>query len=371
MSLLSSSLRPPSYSLIGLCVLQLTSSLWAQQLRAELPFPYHPNRVGAQAYAQGGAFVAQSGSVAGMLFNPASIAALAGKLAFTIEAGCNSRTEYQPFFNDTFSKQTHLVQFAGVAIVPRARWAVGAYFFQPTDYELDFGEFAAAGASARVNEESLFARRQLGFGINLARKMSATWQLGLGVEWRRAEVRDEVLGVLARGDAHDIRFALGGIVQVRDWQIGAALHSEYKAASDALFTYNDQRTSERMHFSAKEPASIRVGFVSPALWSRLRVSGDAEYKNFANSEPIPRGQFYGGTTLKLSSQVELAAGVFTFRKDYSAFVDGPRSEVFLTGGGTLKFGGLHLTISYMEGDVLNENFEGQRFVNLAAGMVLR
>lgn len=371
MSLLSSLFRPRSFCLIALLLFYLAADVCAQQLRAELPFPYHPNRPGAEAYAQGGAFVAQSGHVTGMLFNPASIAALEGRLAFALEAGWNSRTEYLPFYNDTFSSQTHPLQFAGVAIVPHGCWAVGAYFFQPADYEIDFGEIAAMGARAHMNDESHFARRQLGFGINLARKMSATWQLGLSVEWRRADLRDEVLGVLAEGDARDVRFALGGIVRVSEWQFGAALHSEYKAASDAVFTLNEQSTNARIRFSAKEPVNIRVGFVSPAVRGRLRVSGDAEYKKFESNEPIPRWQFYAGTTLQVSSRVELATGAFTFRKDYAAFVDGPSSEVFLTGGGTLKLGVFRLSVCYLEGDVLNQNFEGQRFVNITAGVVLR
>ncbi len=356
--------------------LLLAPSLWAQAIRVrdDLPYPYHPNRPGALAYAQGGAFVASTGNVTAMLFNPAGITPLEGELALTLEGGWNSRTEYLSFFNSDFTSNTQPLQFAGLAVVPKAKWAVGAYYFRPTDYELDFGEFVTAtpndpdGAGEVL--ESVFERRQYGLGINLARSMGTNWHLGIGMEWRRAEARDEVIGALAQGKADAVRLAIGSIVQVRDWRLGVSLQSQYKAAGEAVFTNGSDFDLEPFKFTTREPASVRAGFVSPLILKRLRVNGDFEYKDFKAEEAIARRQFYGDATLQLTSFFQLAWGAFTFRKDYSNFVDGPVSETFLTCGGNLMFGHFNFTASFMEGDLLNQNFEGQKFLSLAVGYTL-
>ncbi len=358
----------------------------ARQASDELPYPYHPNRPGAQAYAQGGAFVASTGSVTSMLFNPAGIAQLEGRAMLTLEAGWSSRTDYLPFFNSDFAAESRPLQFVGFALTVKPKWTVGAYFFRPTDYELDFGEFAVTTPNdpegAGEVMRPVFERRQFGLGLNLARSMSKAWRLGLGMEWRRAEVRDEVLSALAQGQADAVRFALGSVVQWRAWRFGIALQSQYKAEGEAAFEngvyavvpdpQNPARplafTVEAVDFKTREPLTARLGFATSPFFGRLTISGDAEYKDYLAT--IPRWQFYGGSTLKLTSFLQLAVGSFTFRKDYSGYVDGPSSEVFLTCGGMLKLKRVHINVSFMEGDLLNEDFEGQKFFNMAAGFML-
>ncbi|NUO79004.1 hypothetical protein HUU05_02930 [candidate division KSB1 bacterium] len=381
-----SSCVPLPRILICFFLLSLVTTLNARQARDGLPSPYHPNRPGAQAYAQGGAFVASTGSTASMLFNPAGIAQLEGRAVFTFEAGWNSRTEYLPFFNYDFTSQTRLLQFVGLAVAVKPKWTAGAYFFRPTDYELDFGELVVTtlnnpdGTGEVI--QPVFERRQFGLGLNLARSMSNAWHLGLGMEWRRTEVRDEVAALAAQGHADDFRFALGSVVQWHDWRFGMALQSQYKAEGEAAFEngayaivpdpQNPSRPStfvvEAASFKSSEPLTARLGFATPPIFGKLTVTGDAEYKDYL--ETVPRWQFYGGSTLKLTSFLQLAVGSFTFRKDYSGYVDGPSSEVFLTCGGTLRLGRAHIAASFMEGDLLNEDFEGQSFFNMAVGFTL-
>lgn len=387
MPLLRSS-QPPRFQIFMYAgLLSFAAGLHAQSTRegSTLPYPYHPNRPGAHAYAQGGAFTASTGSITSMLFNPAGIAQLEGRIAFTLEAGWNSRTEYLPFFNNTFSPQTHPLQFAGLAISDKKKWSVGAFYMRPTEYALDFGEItlttpeAPDGSGETV--EPVFERKQFGFGLTVARSVKSL-HFGAGAEWRRAEVRDEVLGFFAKGKADAVRFTLGSVVRAGDWRFGLSLQSQYEAVGDArandairISTAASKNArsifliSQNYGFTAREPATVRAGFAGPQFFQRLRVSGDVEYKSFGNGEPIPRWQFYGGTTLQVASFLQLAAGSFTFRKDYSEFVDGPDSEVFLTFGGTLKLAAFRFSASFMEGDVLNENFEGQRFLNIAVGYV--
>ena len=102
----------------------------------------------------------------------------------------------------------------------------------------------------------------------------------------------------------------------------------------------------------------------------LRRSADAEYLDFDQDRPITRWQFYGGGTVQVTSSLQLGVGCFTFRKDYGDFIDGPQTEIFLTAGGTLTIAALRLTASYMDGDLLNQDFQGQRFLNLALGYAL-
>jgi hypothetical protein len=233
------------------------------------------------------------------------------------------------------------------------------------------------------------AREQTSLGMSLAASFGEQLCLGAGVEWRRSSIREEISDIHAEGDADAVRFSLGAILQVRQWHLGISAQSRYKASAEV--TYDDSvpliRTdvpsegrrpadfyrvsSARFSFSYHEPITIRFGLATPYVFGRLRFSADAENKDFASTDdPIEPWQFYGGGNLKLTSNVHLGFGAFTFRKDYSAYIEGPDSEVFLTAGGSLEFSQFRFSGSFMDGDLLTENFAGQRFINFAVSFVV-
>jgi hypothetical protein len=134
---------------------------------------------------------------------------------------------------------------------------------------------------------------------------------------------------------------------------------------------NNQRliltSSDNFRFSNEEPATIRLGLATPYAFGRLRLSADAEYKDFTSEIPIERWQFYSGGLFKLTPNFDLGFGAFTFARDYSAFIEGPQSETFLTVGASVKFASLRLSASFMDSDLLTKDFVGQQFFNFAVG----
>jgi hypothetical protein len=66
----------------------------------------------------------------------------------------------------------------------------------------------------------------------------------------------------------------------------------------------------------------------------------------------------------------LGFGAFTFRKDYSAYIEGPDSETFLTVGGSVELSQFRFSASFMDGDLLTQDFVGQQFIDFAIGFVI-
>lgn len=353
--------------LCALCYLIATASSFARQSSGEnaTAWQYHPNRAGAEAYMQGGAFSAATGHVAAMLFNPAGLAQMPGRFSFMIEAGWASRTDLFRFFNTDITTGFQPVQFAGMAFQPRRRSALGAYFVQPTNYEVEFGEITVAKALAAHHAasvtESQQQRKEVAIGLAGATAITPQFYLGGSVEWRRASMRDDIQ-VLAEGDDAGLRFALGAIGLVNRWQLAVSAQTRYEASS-ALPAVSSR-------FVKEEPPTLRLGLTTPAFFQRLHLSADAEYKNFDKDVPIEKWQFYGGGKLTLSPGFQWGFGAFTFLKDYSAFIDGPESEIFLSTGATIRLSPFHLSASYLDGDLLNKNFAGQRFLNIALGYTI-
>jgi hypothetical protein len=231
-------------------------------------------------------------------------------------------------------------------------------------------------------------REQTSLGLALATPLGKRFNFGGGVEWRRANIRDEVHGSFSEGEAEAVRFSAGAILQIEEWNIGISAQTEYKASGDITFNAPPLLTNIDLdpdlrgnngfliispapfRFSLQDPASIRFGIATPYAFGRLRLSVDAEYKDFTSGVPIERWQFYGGGIFKLFSNVDLGFGVFTFAKDYSAFVDGPESEIFWTVGGAVELAQLRFSATFMDGDLLTEDFKGQRFFSLAIGYVI-
>lgn len=347
------------------CCLFLTANALARQSTGEsvVTWQYHPNRAGVEAYLQGGAFSAATGNVTTMLFNPAGLAQMPEHWSFAVESGWASRTDLFRFFNTDITTGFQPVQFAGIAFQPQRRFAAGAFFFQPTNYDVDFGEITATAATAAAGAAEAGRpqqhRNEIAIGLALATAVTPQFYLGGGVEWRRAGMRDEFAQAPAESDDAGMRFSLGAIGLVRQWQFGVSAQSRYEATNTL-----GEATSR---FVKEEPTTVRLGITTPAIFTRVHLSADVEYKDFDNDDPIKKWQFYGGGRVSLSPNLHLGLGAFTFLKDYSAFVDGPESEVFLTTGARVQISSFHFSACYLDGDLLNKNFAGQRFVNFAVG----
>lgn len=328
---------------------------------------YHPNRLGAEAHLQGGAMAAAANPAA-MLINPASLASMPDRLSLLVEAGWASRSDFFRFLNINMASQFQPVQYAGVAWRPLPQLALGVSYHRPTNYALDLGEMqlhsAFQPAGTHAVEAMKLRRHEHALGVALATSVTARLHLGGSAQWRRASMTDEIPQAWAEGSDSAWRFAVGVLWQYRDWQFGLAAQSHYQA-TNALTKQSPARITER--FLHEEPATLRLGLTLPPLFHRLRLSADVEFKDFKANLPIKKWQFYAGGTLSLSAPVTVGCGAFTFLKDYSAFVDGPESEIFLTGGARVQVGRFRLTASFLDGDLLNRNFAGQRGINLALG----
>ena len=345
-------------------------------------WPYHPSRPGAEAYFRGGAFAAETGSVTALLFNPAGLANMPGRLSLLVEGGWCSQTDYLDFRNSSFVSDFQPLQFAAVAFQPAPRYAVGAFYSQPVNFRLDLGTLETSADAPNLQRE------YDAVGLAFSAAPVQNLYLGGGVEWRQARSQDQFSFYAASGKADGWRLSLGVIAAWRDWQFGVAARSRYEAQGEQSLQLGlpvviivPQPDSsggslpgvtaiDAAPFAAEDPASLRFGLTSPVLIKCLRLSADAEYQDFDHDRPITRWQFYGGGTVQVTSSLQLGVGCFTFRKDYGDFIDGPQTEIFLTAGGTLTLAALRLTASSMDGDLLNQDFQGQRFLNLALGYAL-
>jgi hypothetical protein len=381
------------FFIIAAFVLGMAICAFGRQVRVntEVPWIYHPNRPGVEAYMRGGAFAANTGSVTAMLFNPAGLAQMPGRLTATVETGWASNTEYIRFFNIDLASGFQPVQFAGVALQPCRKLSVGIFYARPTDYNLDFGRIelvdeTTPDGTGQVYEPEM-AREQTSLGLTLATSLGEPLYLGGGVEWRRSSIQDEIISIRSEGDADAVRFSLGAILKIRQWHLGVAAQTKYKASGD--ITYKDKAPLEiridpdpsrggpfeltpliTSRFSNEDPATIRFGVATPYTFGRLRLSADAEYKDFESTVPIERWQFYGGGSVKLTPNFNLGFGAFTFRKDYSAYIEGPDSEFFWTVGGSVELSQFRFSGSFMDGDLFTQNFAGQRFINFAVSFIV-
>ncbi|MGH7491200.1 MAG: hypothetical protein ACREOO_02270 [bacterium] len=372
----------------------MAKGLYGQSVSTETKvlYPYNPNRPGAEAYFHGGAFVAQDGSPTAMLFNPAGLARLPERLTAVAESGWNSSTEFLGFFDSDFISRFRPLQFAALALQPSSKIALGAFYAQSLDYALDFGPIQVTTADHPEGTGEAYnltkERRLEGLGLVLAYSFGQNLLTGAGVEWRRASIHEAFINTLATGHSSAPRFSAGAIFLWKGWQLGGAGQTGYRARNDLIVQTPERALTnttppdhganrrlvlaadEKFPIVAEEPAAFRLGFSSPDFFNRIQFSADAEYKDFEMNAPIQRWQFYGGGAVQLSTWLEMGLGCFTFRKDYSAFVDGPSSEVFMTTGGTLKIAALRLTASYLDGGLFDDNATGQRFVNVALGYAL-
>lgn len=364
-----------------------TSASFSQQRTRGISWPYHPNRPGVEAYMQGGAFVANTGSVTAMLFNPAGLSQMPGRLTAAVETGWASSTEYIRFFNIDITSGFRPVQFAGVAVQPWRKLSLGIFYARPTDYNLDFGRIelvdeTTPDGTGQVYEPEM-AREQTSLGMSLATSFGEQLYFGGSVEWRRSSIQDELSSINSEGDADAVRFSVGAILQARQWHVGISVQTKYEASgylkfkSGPAFLRVDPSRGNNgflrlspVKFSNEDPATIRLGLATPYAFGRLRFNADAEYKDFNNDEPIERWQFYGGGTFKLVSNVHLGFGAFTFRKDYSAYIEGPKSETFWTIGASVEISQLRFSGSFMDGDLLSKDFVGQQFINFAISFVI-
>jgi hypothetical protein len=339
---------------------------------------------------RGGAFAANTGSVTAMLFNPAGLAQMPGRLTATVETGWASNTEYIRFFNIDLASGFQPVQFAGVTLQPWRKISLGIFYAQPTDYNLDFGRIELVDETTPDGTGQVFepemAREQTSLGLTLATALGEPLYLGGGVEWRRSSIQDEISSIHSEGNANAVRFSLGAILKVRQWHIGVTAQTKYKASGDITFKDNtplevrlDPDPSRAgfeltslisSRFSNEDPATLRLGVATPYAFGRLRFSADAEYKDFEGTVPIERWQFYGGGSVKLTPNFNLGLGAFTFRKDYSAYIEGPDSETFWTVGGSLELAQFRFSGSFMDSNLLTEDFVGQRFINFAVSFVV-
>lgn len=376
---------------IAALVFGITGASLSQERTTAISWPYHPNRPGAEAYLQGGAFVANTGSVTAMLFNPAGLAQMPGRLTATVETGWASNTEYLDFFNIDFATGFQAIQFAGVALQSWRKLTIGAFYARPTDYDLDVGPLAIVDENDPdgygESVDPLLKREQTSLGVSLAASFGEQLYLGGGMEWRRSSVRERIIDVRAEGDADAVRFSVGAILQVRQWHAGISAQSKYNASGEVTYgsaplTRIDVPSEGRrpqdfykvdpakFPFTYQEPITVRFGVTTPYAFGRLRLSADAEYKDFNSTVPIERWQFYSGGAFKLISNVHLGFGAFTFRKDYSAYIDGPDSETFLTVGGSLELSQFRFSASFMDSDLFTKDFVGQKFANFAISFVI-
>jgi hypothetical protein len=377
-------------------VFGMTSVAFSQQFVATprdnaVVWPYHPNRPGVEAYMQGGAFVANTGSLASLLFNSAGIAKMSNRVTATVESGWASGTEYLRFFEVNLASNFQSVQFAGIAFQPIRRLSVGAYYAQPSGYDLETEPISITSIDHPDGTGEFlftsFQRKQTSIGLVLATSLGERFDLGSGVEWRRSNARDELNQIVLEGSAEALRFSVGAILKLWEWQGGISAQTKYKASGDFIAQNsqpiirvdspeqygNNARlevSAEKFPFYNEEPATIRFGLATPMAFGRLRFNADAEYTDFESDVPIERWQFYGGGSLKLAPNLNLGFGAFTFAKDYSAYIEGPDSEIFWTVGASIEWASLRFSANFMDSDLLTKDFVGQQFFNFAIGYAI-
>jgi hypothetical protein len=340
---------------------------------------------------QGGAYVATTGSAMSMLFNPAGLAELPSQLMVHAESGWSSEGDYAPAYDLDASSQFLPLQFVGVTWKAKDKLSIGAFYSRPTDYRLEIDSIPfVTGQNPEPREFLTFSvtREQTSFGLVLARTVSKQFVVGAGLEWRRATVRDQLRSTVYEGNADALRFSLGMILQVHDWNLGIAAQSRYKASGHtkyqpqrplvvAVFPVDWYEGNDRLPslepdafpFSSIEPSTFRFGIKTPFL-DRIRFNVDVEYKDFEDDDLIEPWQFYGGANLRLTSHAQLSLGAFTFSNEYRKFIDGPSSETFLTVGGEIELSPIRFSVNFIDGDLLADDFAGQQFVNVAVGYVL-
>ena len=356
---------------------------FGQNSADEVLWHYHPNRPGAEAYFRGGAFGAQTGSVTALLFNPAGLAKSSQSFSFIIESGLHSQTEYLDFFYSTFDADFHPLQFVACALRAAPHVFAAAYYYQPTNYRLEL-----RGLAGSESGEPALQRKHSVVGLAFSAEIGKNLNVGGGVEWQQARLHGDFSFYTTSSKAEGWRLALGAIAAWKNWQFGLAARSRYEANGEQSFDLASSPPGLSLQPGAigslraypisqqstalvvQEPATLRFGLAAPTIADRLRLSADAEYQDLEPNTPIARWQFYAGGAMQVYPALELGLGCYTFRKDYAAYLDGPASELFLTAGGTLQIATLRLTVSYMDGDLLNEKFTGQRFLNLALGYAL-
>ena len=293
----------------------------ARRVNANLSSDYRLNRTGAQAYMQGGAFAAETGNVTAMLFNPAGLVGLSGRLTATVEAGWISKNAGQSFFDDELVDGLQPVQFAGIGLQPWRRFAIGVYYAQPARYNDDEVEVELVESTRRERrhhrhhvESRVMKREQISLGMALASVLGKQFYLGGGVEWRSSVLRERFFRMRTPDDAAAVRFSAGAILNVWDWRIGISGQTKYHALDlekdytpGRLFFEFDETPASSASFVEAEAATMRLGIATPYVLGRLRFNADAEYKNFAHEAFIAPWQFYGGGTFKLAANVYLVS----------------------------------------------------------------
>lgn len=355
-----------------------------RRANANLSSSYQLNRTGAQAYMQGGAFAAETGNVTAMLFNPAGLAGLSGRLTATVESGWVSETERQPFSDGELLAGFQPIQFAGIGLQPWRHFAVGMYYAQPARENFDevttsrIEQIIWGQPHNRHHFESpVLKREQTSLGLVLATVLGNQLYLGGGVEWRSSGVRERFFRLRTQADAEAVRFSAGAIIKVLDWRIGISGQTRYEAigngsyqtpARDFFNSFDpfDEAPAGSGSFVEIEPATMRLGVATPYALGRLRFNADAEYKNFDNEAPLASWQFYGGGTLKLVSNAYLSFGGFSSTKDYSNYLD----DAYLTAGGIIELAQFRLSASFIDSALLAQNIAGQQFVNFALSYVI-
>lgn len=380
--------------LIIALIFGMALTCFGQRVNTQVPWPYYPNRPGVQAYMQGGAYAATSGSVTSMLFNPAGLAEVQGRLMMNVEGGWSSEGEYAPAYDLDASSQFIPLQFAGVTWKAKSKLSIGVFYSRPTHYRLELEPIPITtvdhpDGTGEFMEWSM-EREQTSLGLVLATALSEQLVVGGGLEWRRAIVRDQLSSTIFEGKADDFRYSFGMILKVHDWNIGVAAQSRYKSSGHAKLKSsprlgvvddvdpppgtggNNQLPSletDTFPFSSIEPSTFRFGIMTPYALDRLRFSFDLEYKDFEDADLIEPWQYYGGVSLKLTPHAHVSFGAFTFSNNYRKFIDGPASETFLTVGGEIELSRLRFSVNFIDGDLLADEFTGQQFVNFA-GYVL-
>ena len=356
----------------------------ARRVSANLSSDYRLNRTGAQAYMQGGAFAAETGNVTAMLFNPAGLAGLSGRLTATVEAGWVSQTAGQNFFDAELGAGLQSVQFAGIGLQPWRHLAIGMYYAQPARYnddevEVEFVESLNWERRHHRHhvESRVIKREQISVGLVLASVLGKQFYFGGGVEWRSSGVRERFFHVRTQDDAAAVRFSAGAILNVWDWRIGISGQTRYQAIDNESYQSRghkffdsfdpfDETPASNISFVEAEPATMRLGIATPYVLGRLRFSADAEYKNFDNELLVAPWQFYGGGTFKLASNVYLSFGGFSSAKDYSTYLD----DAYLTAGAMIELAQFRLSASFIDSALLAQNIAGQQFVNFAVSYVI-
>jgi len=371
------------FLIVAACLLETMAPVYAQQfkgVRSTGSADYRLNRLGAQAYMQGGAFAVETGNVTAMLFNPAGLAGLSGRLTATVEAGWISETSGQQFSGDELLNGLQPVQFAGIGLQPWRHLAIGMYYAQPARYDADEVVESIRWESRHHRhhvESRVMQREQASLGLVLASVLGKQFYFGGGVEWRSSGFRARAFRLQTQNDATAVRFSAGAILNVWDWRIGVSGQTRYQAldlegyrshgrGSFDYFTPFAETPTSSASFVEAEPAAVRLGIATPYVLGRLRFSADAEYKNFNTVALVAPWQIYGGGTFKLASNAYLSFGGFTSAQDYSTYFD----DAYLTAGAMIELAQFRLSASFIDSEFLAKNFAGQQFANFAISYVI-